>query len=657
MNKQKKKSIRSKLIWAFAVILLVPCLLIGTMSYRTAKEKVEEQLVQSAQQNVVLLDSLLTRTIEPELKDVKHLASIIYGTTFQGEERNAIQQNLERYQALHPELMHTFVGAANGQMLLAPYEKLSDDYDPRTRTWYKQAVEHPGQVIITEPYVDAASKDVVVTMASQSSDRKSVVGIDLNLGALAESVKQVKVGNNGYAFLVDNTRKYIVHPTQKPGIESTGPAAEKMFAAKSGEFTYESEGHERRMFFATNELTGWKVAGTMDVDEAKDEARPIFVTLLVVLAVALLYGGIQSFLVIRSIVRPLRTVNEAAHRVSEGKLTETIDAHSNDEFGELAESFNHMSDSLRMVLREVQDQSEHLASASRQLTEGANQTSHATEQITEVIQEVTADSEKQVERIERASGTVIDMSNRASSIATQARSVTASASEAVDMAEEGNKVLQKAVRQMHSVNETMQNLEHVIKNLGKRSDEIGKIIEVITAISRQTNLLALNAAIEAARAGEHGRGFAVVADEVRILAEQSAQSAAQIAGLIGTIQQETDIAVQSMTASSKEVAAGMEVVDTAGQLFETIRGSVSGAASQFQDVAVAVEQMAAHTGEIVRVFEGMEQLTSETASGMQTVFASTEEQLAFMQEISASASSLSQMAVELQGLLRKFEIS
>lgn len=657
MSKQKKKSIRSKLIWAFAVILLVPSLLIGITSYRTAKEKVEQQLVQSAEQNVVLLDNLLTRTIESELKDVKHLSSLVQGTTFQGEERHKIQQGLEQFQALHPELMHTFAGAVNGQMLLAPYEKLPDDYDPRTRAWYKQAVEHPGQVIITEPYVDAASGDVVVTIASQSTDGKSVVGIDLNLKALAESVKQVKVGNNGYAFLIDNTRKYIVHPVQKSGTELSGPAAEKMYASKSGEFKYELEGHERRMFFATNELTGWKVAGTMDVDEAKEEARPIFITLLVVLAIALLYGAIQSFFVIRSIVRPLRTLNEAAHRVSEGKLTEKIVDHTNDEFGELAESFNHMSESLCMVLREVQEQSEHLASSSHQLTEGAEQTSRATEQITEVIQEVAADSDKQVERIESASGTVADMSNRASSIALQARSVTASASEAVNMAEEGNQVLQKAVRQMHSVNETMQNLEHVIKNLGKRSDEIGKIIEVITAISSQTNLLALNAAIEAARAGEHGRGFAVVADEVRVLAEQSAQSASQIAVLIGTIQQETETAVQSMAASSREVAAGMEVVDTAGQLFETIRGSVAGAAGQFRDVAVAIEQMSAHTGEIVRVFEGMEQLTSETASGMQTVFASTEEQLAFMQEINASASSLSQMATELRGLLRKFEIS
>ncbi|WCN38023.1 methyl-accepting chemotaxis protein [Aneurinibacillus uraniidurans] len=657
MYKQKKKSIRSKLIWAFAVILLVPSLLIGVTSYMTAKEKVEDQLIQSAKQNVVLLDRLLTSTIEPELRDVKHLASLVHGTTFQGEERNAIQKSLEGLQALHPELIHTFVGATNGQMLLAPYEKLADDYDPRTRLWYKQAVEHPGQIIITEPYVDAASKDEVVTIAVQSDDRKSVVGIDLNLKALAESVKQVKVGNEGYAFLIDGSRKYIVHPTQKPGTEASGSPTEKMFASTSGEFEYEWEGHERRMFFATNKLTGWKVAGTMYVDEAKKEANPIFVTLFVVLAVSFLYGGIRSFFVIRSIVGPLRVLNEAAHRVSEGKLTERIDTHSNDEFGELAESFNHMSDSLQMVLREVQEQSDHLASSSYQLTEGANQTSHATEQITGVIQEVAADSDKQVERIERASGTVVDMSNRALSIAEQARSVTASASQAVDMAEEGNLVLQQAVNQMHAVNGTMQDLEHVIKNLGKRSDEIGKIIEVITTISSQTNLLALNAAIEAARAGEHGRGFAVVADEVRVLAEQSAQSAAQIAALIGTIQQETEMAVQSMVTSSREVAAGMDVVDTAGQLFGTIRGSVAGAASQFREVAVAVEQMAAHTGEIVRVFEGMEQLTSETASGMQTVYASTEEQLAFMQEISASAASLSQMSAELQGLLRKFEIS
>jgi methyl-accepting chemotaxis protein len=652
--KKLRKSIRTKLIFAFAIILLLPSLVIGGTSYERAKGKVKEKIVQSAQGNVELLDKFITRTIEPAIKEVEYLANTLEDASIPNAEP-IVKQKIEAYQVLHPEIMQTYVGTKTGKMILTPSGELPKGYDPRTRIWYKNAMAKQG-VVVTEPYVDAITGKMVVTISAMLKQRNAVVSIDLNLQTLTDSVKQVKIGKEGYAFILDQTRKYIVHPFQKAGEEAKGEIVEKMFAVSSGEFEYELEGQAKHMFFATNALTGWKVAGTMNVSEAKSEARPIFWTTVVVLVVAIVYGAIHSFFVIRSITVPLRKINGTAHRISEGDLTGRIDVHSNDEFGELSESFNHMADSLSALIREIHEKSEQLAASSQQLTASANQTSEATDQIISVMQEVAAGSERQVSSMEKTTQTITVMSTSADEMASHAQIVTDAALQTTSMAEEGNQALQQAVRQMEAIDRTVKALSTSVQGLGNRSKEIGQIIEVITAISTQTNLLALNAAIEAARAGEHGRGFAVVADEVRKLAEQSAASAGQVANLIHAIQQETEAAVQSMIAGTKEVASGIHVIDAAGQLFARIQTSITRAATEFKEVSTAVDQVSCGTREIAATMDMMAQMTDTNAADIQTVFAATEEQLAFMQEITASSSSLSRMADELHELVRKFNV-
>ncbi|MFT9849014.1 methyl-accepting chemotaxis protein [Aneurinibacillus sp. REN35] len=653
--KKKRKSIKSKLIMAFAVILLLPSLVIGGTSYETAKRKVEEKIIYSAKENVSVLDKFITRTIEPAIKDIEFMAATLEGPGAQVNQAEVLQK-LTAFQQLHPEILHTFTALKTGQMLLIPKGDLPKGYDPRTRIWYEKAVAQKGGIAITEPYVDAESGSVVVTISALLKGGSGVVGVDLNLRALSDNVNHIKIGREGYAFIVDQTKKLVSHPLQKAGEEAQASLTAKMFASAEGEFIDTSDGVEKRLFFATNELTGWKIAGAMNVSEAKDEASPIFWMTVGVLAVALLYGAVRSFFVIRSIIVPLKRINEAAHRISEGDLTERINMNSTDELGELSESFDHMADSLAVLIREVNHKSEQLAASSQELAASAEQTNEATEQITSVMQEVAGGSERQVSGMEQSVRTIAGMSAGAQEMATHAQFVNHAALQTKDMAEEGNEALQQAVAQMRAIDKTVHELSDIIKGLGSRSNEIGQIIEVITAISTQTNLLALNAAIEAARAGEHGKGFAVVADEVRKLAEQSAQSAGQIAMLIHAIQQETQAAVQSMHQGTKEVAAGIAVVGAAGELFTRIQGSIAEAAAEFETVSSAVEQVSGGTQEIAATMDMIARITDTNSADIQTVFAATEEQMAFMQEISSSSAMLSRMADELHDIIRRFSI-
>lgn len=378
----------------------------------------------------------------------------------------------------------------------------------------------------------------------------------------------------------------------------------------------------------------------------------LLATILATVALAVVLG----WFIARMIAHPLTKVADIANRVSEGDLNvESLRIDSKDEIGQLASAVNKMVENLRNLIREVKETAEHVASSAEELSATSEQTGKAAEQIALTIQEVASGAEKQVHSVEESSKIISEMSSGVHQIANNAQNVTVASQKAAEVAQEGNRAIHTAVKQMSSINQTVTELAAMVKGLGDRSREIGQIVEVITAIAEQTNLLALNAAIEAARAGEHGRGFAVVADEVRKLAEQSAHSAQQIAELIGNIQNETAKAVQSMEKGTGEVATGIEVVNSAGHSFEQIQRSVNDVAAQIEQVSAAVEEMSAGSEQMVQSVRLITEIAETTATGTQNVSAATEEQLASMEEISASASSLANAAERLQNLVATFK--
>ncbi|WP_044894155.1 methyl-accepting chemotaxis protein [Bacillus alveayuensis] len=373
--------------------------------------------------------------------------------------------------------------------------------------------------------------------------------------------------------------------------------------------------------------------------------------------IAILTGIVISWYISRIISRPVVMIAAAAEKIASGDLTgKQIEVKNRDEIGDLAKAFNRMSKNLRELIHQLASNAEQVAASAEELTASAEQTSKAAEQIASTMQDVAAGVEKQVQSVEETSQTTNEMSSGAQQIAGNAQNVSSIAIETAEKATQGGKTIDVAIKQMNSIHQTVNALAEVIKSLGERSKEIGQITNVITGIAEQTNLLALNAAIEAARAGEQGRGFAVVADEVRKLAEQSAQSAQQISQLISAIQEETNKAVQSMEAATKEVVAGISVVDTAGESFKQIQSSINEVTTQIQEISAAIQQMAAGTEQMVQSMQLVAKVAETSAAGTEEVSAVTEEQLAAMEEISSSAESLSHMAEELQTLIGKFKI-
>ncbi len=387
------------------------------------------------------------------------------------------------------------------------------------------------------------------------------------------------------------------------------------------------------------------------------EVKFIIQLLMILGSIAMLSGIFIAIYMGRIISKPVKIVAQSAKKIASGDLTvENIQVKNRDEIGDLANSFNQMAKSLREMIKKVEKNAEQVAASAEELTASAEQTSKAVEHVAESTQEVAAGMDKQVQNVEETSQTINEMSVGIQQIANNAQIVSSSAMDASEKASEGGRLLKTAVRQMHTINKTVDGLSKVVGELGERSKEINQIIAVITDIASQTNLLALNAAIEAARAGEHGRGFAVVAEEVRKLAEQSAQSAKQIYQLISTIQEETNLTVQSMDAAKGEVLSGIDVVNTAGNSFAQIERSINNVTVQIQEVSSAVQQMAASSEQIVQSMKMITQISESSSAQTMAVSSATEEQLASMEEITSAANSLTKMAEALQSLIEKFKI-
>ncbi len=320
--------------------------------------------------------------------------------------------------------------------------------------------------------------------------------------------------------------------------------------------------------------------------------------------------ALVSFLAINSSVAPIIKITEMINDIStgEGDLTKKIDFDSNDEVGALARGFNQFVDKQHKMISQIRDKVEVLLSKMGDL----------------VSQMVSVDqtSKEQSDQVNRIATAVEEMNSTVSEIAGNAETAARVSDEASDKAGAGASVVRETIDGMNRIADVVDKAAEKIHSLGEKSAQIGEIIGVIDDIADQTNLLALNAAIEAARAGEHGRGFAVVADEVRKLAERTSQATKEVAATIKTIQEETHEAVESMEESKKEVEQGKELASASGSALEEIKQSVESVTGMINQIANATREQSQATEEITQSIEGITLLSkklSDISSGSRMV--------------------------------------
>jgi methyl-accepting chemotaxis protein len=386
----------------------------------------------------------------------------------------------------------------------------------------------------------------------------------------------------------------------------------------------------QKMADALFKLDELKVGRAKETSDSNTQlAKQATWTSISVLALGIIIATGLGIFIARSIALPMKSLSGQAEQVAQGDLTVDVHQKSTDEIGQLTGAFAKMVDSLRETLGQVTEASSAVASASSEI-------SSSTEQMAAGAQEQTSQAGEVASAVEEMTKTIVENSKNASNTAETAK-------KAKGAAEDGGKIVEETVVGMRRIADVVNKSASTVKALGKSSDQIGEIIGVIDDIADQTNLLALNAAIEAARAGEQGRGFAVVADEVRKLAERTTKATKEIAGMIKTIQADTAGAVSSMDEGTKEVENGIKLADKAGSSLTEIVQISQQVTDMVAQIAAASEEQSSASDQISKNVEAISTVTGQTASGTQ--------------QIAKAAEDLNRLTENLQQLVSKFKLS
>lgn len=661
MKTKRTNRLRRNMIITFLVVLLVPSFAIGYITYRDASHTVEEEILRSASRSVETANDVINQTIENKIHDLSYFSGKIKGAAVDQElasgSETGLAAVLRQYLGLHPETVDIFAGTARGGILRASTEELPEGFDPRQSEWYKLAITAKGEPIITTPYASQAGSMIVVTIAQMLPDGSGVVGIDLNLTQIRDLV-EVKVGREGYTMVLDQEQNYLFHPEYAAGTDALAQEAwiSRLYEEPEGHFHYEHNGEDKQLNYLTNERTGWKIAGTMYFSEVEDSVRGIRDTMALVMALSLLGAFALALWNIRSVLKPIRKLSKATEVISDGDLTYRMNGFKRDEIGELADHFQVMVDNLREMVHGVMGMTENVSASSEELSANAMQNTAAVQHVTSSIQEVAAGSESQLFAVEEIVKRMNQVSQHADSIASLLEVMRGAMNQTEELAQEGNTAVITAAATMQDINHSMEELGGVISQLSERSEQIRGIVGTIGEIAKQTSLLALNASIEASRAGEHGRGFAVVAAEIRSLAHRSEASAQHIAELIAAILQEVKRTNAVMASAQENVSEGVGAADLTGRSFSRIKKAVHKVTGQVSETAEAARQLAGDANQARTAIDAIRNISEQTSGRTQSISAASEEQLASMEEVSASATDLSQQAEELQELVRRFKV-
>ncbi|MFM5414754.1 methyl-accepting chemotaxis protein [Aeromonas dhakensis] len=598
-------SLRGKLLATSLGVVLLMASLLGIVAFHTLKSRT----MSAIQSEAVNYGHAYSVAIGDWMADRKNTVHALVNLIADNPQAELVPHLKQAYTSGGFGL--TYFGSTQGVMTRQDPSLNTGNYDPRERPWYQDAVK-AGQLIVTAPYVSVTMQKLVVTLSEpvlHQGELVGAVGANLALDKLIDEVLAMQVQGDGYAMLLDSSGLIVGHPNKELALKQIGELSPDLSAA-----TFQQWGREnnelhaatldgRDVLLAVQPVAGtdWLLAMVMyrDVLEAPLASllwQLVGLTLVLMLVFSALLTAMFKYL-FADLGRVAGALHDIAH--GEGDLTVHINTRSKDEVGQLAESFNQFVARLHGIVSRLRDVTVELAAQSRAQAAGAQSRSQRVrQQQDEIVMVATA---------------VTEMASATQEIAGNAEFAATTSGDAVKLAVSGQSQVGQSQRSITGLADEVADASQIIVELDAHAQKISGILTTISGIAEQTNLLALNAAIEAARAGEQGRGFAVVADEVRVLSRRTHDSTDEIQQMIETLQQTTRRAVGGMETSRQLAGTSVEDAESANQSLARINEAIGSISDMATQIAAAAEEQTSVTSEISRNTENIRHVSQELA--------------------------------------------
>ncbi|MZI95637.1 HAMP domain-containing protein [Vibrio sp. CAIM 722] len=626
------------------------------------KLSLKQKLITASTTAVIVMAVALTWLAASQLEQetqsgIKQRASGIASTAVKGIS-DWIEQRIDVLQAAEDNVGHegwlpfltqtrkaggfddAYFGTVNGDMHRSLTERNQAGYDPRVRGWYQDAV-NANKLVITGAYRDAITQALMVTVAEpikHNGRLQGVLGGDVLIDQLVSNVINIKAGNNAQAILIDrNNGTLLAHPNKDLILKSTTDFDQNMTIAHiqqaiaSGDVVQLNiNGHDKLVYFAAVADTPWVLAVALDYDSEYSAYHEMLTRLIWTGVIITLLVIICVYWLVNVLTKDLLRVSDALEEIAsgDGDLTQRINTDSHDEVGRLAKNFNVFVSNMHQMITTLS-----------QISQSLNTQAHST---AEHAEERRQRIRVQQDEINMVATAINEMAAATKEIAGNADHTASSANEAVDAAKHGSGQVTQTQHSIANLSDEVVVATGVIEELQTHSNNINTILSTIQDIAEQTNLLALNAAIEAARAGEQGRGFAVVADEVRILSQRTHHSTTEIQAMIETLQSTTSKAVGIMNDSRKLSDTSVDDATEAAASLTQIQKSVEMISDMATQIASAAEEQSSVTSEITRNTSGIRDVSEELATDAH--------------EAAEQAAGLSELSHQLHSEISRFKL-
>jgi methyl-accepting chemotaxis protein len=589
-------------------------------------------------------------------------------------------QRLAALRQLQERSNHAFAMVAYMDLDGQAYNEKDKAMDRASREYFK-SVKATGKPFMTGPSVSGSNGKLITIICYPVKDASGkLVGMvygTKELDAISDIVGQIKYMETGrvfiadqsgitiaYAQLPDTVGKMDLTKTQQENtvidqalVDGFGRALQEDRQVQSDYKT--SQGVDSVAVMTPIHLANrtWVAVSVAPKAEVRADANRLVKVMTIVGLIMIIGIAVAIWIIAKIMCDPVVSLRDECNLLAQGDLRhrDTV-IERNDELGDLSRGFAAMRGTIRNLIKDIAQHSQKLSASAEELTAAAHQTAEASNQTAQTMVEMSEGINNQSTVADQVDTTAQDMAAATQGAADNANALVAVTNMTVESVQTGRNSIRDVVDAMDKISASTETVKAVVDKLDKNSEKIGEIVNMISGIAEQTNLLALNAAIEAARAGEAGRGFAVVADEVRKLAEESANSTHQIAELVTTIQTDMRDAVTASEASVSSVQDSRDSVKQADGIFESIRVAVEALAGGIREVSDLMTKIAANSQNMQKAMSSIREISDQNAKHAQTVSATTEEQSASGEEVAASTRTLAEQASDLAGEVKKFKV-